>query len=124
MLFKIDENLPVEIVELLVQAGHDAKTVNDQLLQGSHDPALLDVCRSEQRVLITLDLDFSDIRTYPPQENAGIVVLRVSSQAKPHIIQVVRHITPLFDREPLKHHLWIVEETRIRIRGGETEDKE
>ena len=123
MLFKIDENLPVEIAELPVQAGHDAKTVNDQSLQGSHDPALLDVCRSEQRVLLTLDLDFSDIRTYPPQENAGIVVLRVSSQAKPHIIRAVRHITPLFDREPLKYHLWIVEETRVRIRGGETEGK-
>ncbi|HWR72473.1 MAG TPA: DUF5615 family PIN-like protein [Nitrospirota bacterium] len=35
MLFKIDENLPVEIAELLVQAGHDAKTVNDQEVFGA-----------------------------------------------------------------------------------------
>lgn len=121
MHFKIDENLPVEIAELPIQAGHDAKTVNDQKLQGSHDPALLDICRIEQRVLLTLDLDFSDIRTYPPRENEGIVVLRLSSQAKPHIINAVRHIVPIFDREPLKHHLWIAEETRVRIRGGEAE---
>jgi predicted nuclease of predicted toxin-antitoxin system len=124
MLFKIDENLPVEIAELLVQAGHDAKTANDQNLQGAHDPALLDVCRSEQRVLLTLDLDFSDIRTYPPQDNTGIIVLRVSSQSKPHLMQVIRRITPPLVIEPLTYHLWIVEENKVRIRGSEAEDKE
>jgi len=30
MLFKIDENLPIEFARLLLDAGHDAKTVNDQ----------------------------------------------------------------------------------------------
>jgi len=28
MQFKIDENLPIEISELLINAGHNAKTVN------------------------------------------------------------------------------------------------
>ena len=32
MQFKIDENLPIEIAELLINAGYDAKTVNDQQL--------------------------------------------------------------------------------------------
>lgn len=118
MLFKIDENLPVEISELLIRSGHDAKTVIDQRLQGSEDPALLDVCRHEHRVLITLDLDFSDIRTYPPQENEGIIVLRVANQSKPHIMNTIRNITSLLDREPLKYHLWIVEENKVRIRSG------
>lgn len=119
MLFKIDENLPIEIAELLIQAGHDAKTVFDQRLQGSADPALLEVCRQEQRVFITLDLDFSDIRTYPPQENEGIIVLRVANQSKPRIMALIRHIMPLLVREPLTRHLWIVEENKVRIRGNE-----
>jgi len=29
MLFKVDENLPVEIAELLSDLGHDAKTIKD-----------------------------------------------------------------------------------------------
>jgi len=119
MLFKIDENLPVEIAELINQSGHDAKTVVDQRLQGSADPKLLNICRRAHRVLITLDLDFSDIRTYPPQENEGIIVLRIANQSKPHIMSTVRRITSLFDQEPLKYHLWIVEENKVRIRGGE-----
>jgi len=117
MQFKIDENLPIEIANLLVGASYDAKTVNDQQLQGVKDPILIDVCRTEHRVLVTLDTDFSDIRAYPPEEFAGIIVLRVGSQAKNHVSKVFRSIMPLIGREPLIQHLWIVEETKVRIRG-------
>lgn len=117
MQFKIDENLPIEIADLLIDAGHDAKTVDEQHLQGVRDPALIDVCNSENRVLVTLDTDFSDIRAYPPQELSGIIVLRLGRQAKQHVIEVFHRIIPLIGREPLEQHLWIVEETRIRIRG-------
>ena len=119
MHFKIDENLPIEIAELLINAGYDAKTVNEQQLQGVKDPILIDICKSENRVLVTLDTDFSDIKAYPPHEFSGIIVLRVGSQAKQHILKVFQHILSLIDREPLKQHLWIVEETRIRIRGND-----
>ena len=118
MLFKTDENLPVEIAELLANAGHDAKTVNEQQLQGTQDPALINICSNENRVLVTLDMDFSDIRDYPPSELSGIIVLRVGRQSKRHLIETFKRILPLIDSEPLKQHLWIVEETRVRIRGG------
>lgn len=121
MQFKVDENLPIEIAVLLAKAGHDAKTVNDQQLQGAKDTVLIDVCRREKRILITLDLDFSDIRTYPPQETSGLIVLRVSRHSKPYIMEVFQRVIPLMNREPLKQHLWIVEETRVRIRGKDGE---
>ena len=121
MQFKTDENLPVEIAELLTSAGHDAKTVNDQQLKGVTDTVLMDVCRNEQRALVTLDIDFSDIRAYPPQEFSGVIVLRVGSQTKKHLMEVFKRIIPLIGREPLRHHLWIVEETKIRIRGKDDE---
>ena len=117
MRFKIDENLPIEIAELIINAGHDAKTVNEQQLKGSKDPVLIDLCRSENRVLVTLDTDFSDIRAYPPQEFAGIIVLRVGSQAKQHVMKVFQRIISFISIESLNQHLWIVEETTIRIRG-------
>lgn len=117
MQFKIDENLPVEIAELLTEAGHDAKTVNDQHLEGSLDSLLANVCRDENRALITLDTDFSDITAYPPESFPGIIVLRIRRQAKSHIIDVLRRIMPLLSRERLAQHLWIVEENRLRIRG-------
>ncbi len=124
MQFKIDENLPIEIARLLINAGHDAKTVNDQQLQGTKDPVLAEVCKRELRILVTLDTDFSNIRAYPPEDFSGIIVLRVRTQAKQHVIKVFSNIINLIDqvdRESLIQHLWIVEETKVRIRGKDDE---
>lgn len=82
MKFKGDENLPVEIAELLIDAGYDAKTVNQQQLKGIADPSLAEICAQEGRVLVTLDLDFADIWTYPPKKFPGFIVMRVGRQDK------------------------------------------
>lgn len=65
MKFKIDENLPVELAEILRRADHDAETVLDQALQGRHDPVIASTCQKEERILVTLDRGFSDVRAYP-----------------------------------------------------------
>ena len=77
MQFKTDENLPVEAAESLREAGHDVATVIDQRLGGATDSEIAEVCSREHRVLLTLDADFADIRTYPPADYEGIIVLRV-----------------------------------------------
>lgn len=82
MKFKIDENLPQEFAQLLGRAGHDAESVLDEGLVGDPDSRIIEVCRNEDRCLITLDLDFSDMRTYPPVNLKGLVVLRLRSQDK------------------------------------------
>lgn len=116
MRFKIDENLPIYLAELLSGAGHSATTVYDESLGGAPDQQLIQVCRDEQRVLITLDLDFADIRTYPPAAYAGLIVLRLASQDKSSVLAVFDRLLPSLDEQPLQGQLWIVSEGRIRIR--------
>lgn len=118
MQFKIDENLPVEAAEDLRQAGHDALTVAEQHLAGQSDLRVADVCRAERRVVLTLDLDFSNIRMYPPGDYAGIVVLRPSVQTVANIRRLVGQVIALLASEPLVGHLWIVDEGQVRIRSG------
>ncbi|NOX62921.1 MAG: hypothetical protein GXP42_13415 [Chloroflexi bacterium] len=117
MRFKIDENLPIEVAEALRQKGFDALTVAEQGMAGLTDAEVSSVCKSENRVIITLDLGFADIRTYPPAQFPGIIVLRLSRQDKQHVLRALERITFLFEREPLTHRLWIVDDTRVRIRG-------
>ena len=69
--FKLDENIPRDAEALLRAAHHDVHSVFDEGADGGPDDRLLDLCRSEKRILITLDLDFGDIRLYPPQSHAG-----------------------------------------------------
>jgi predicted nuclease of predicted toxin-antitoxin system len=115
-LFKVDENLPDEAAALLREAGHDAMSVVEQALSGTSDPLIAQVCRTESRALITLDRGFADIRSYPPADAPGIVVLRLARQDKAHVLSVLRRLLPVFVQEPLPGQLWIVEEDRIRIR--------
>jgi predicted nuclease of predicted toxin-antitoxin system len=116
MRFKIDENLPVEARDLLQRAGHDAATVGDEMLSGKSDLTIAAVCIREQRSIVSLDLDFADIRSYPPSDYPGIIVLRLQRNDKRAILSVLeRLIQPLRD-EPLDGRLWIVDERRIRIR--------
>jgi predicted nuclease of predicted toxin-antitoxin system len=117
MKFKIDENLPQEFASALRSAGHDALTVLDQGLVGAADQEIARRCRDEERVLMSLDLDFSDMRIYPPGQYAGIIVFRVRHQDKNFLMNILGKIIPIIEREPLLNSLWIVEENKIRIRG-------
>ena len=121
MKFKVDENLPVEIADLLRSAEHDVTTVHGQRLMGEADPRIIAICREEGRALVTLDLDFANVRAYPPNEFTGIVALRVRQQDKPYVLTVFRAALQMIGHYPLERHLWIVEEGRVRVRGDETE---
>lgn len=123
MRFKVDENLPPEASTLLAEQGHDAVTVWDQQLRGATDPRLAEVCRSEQRVLVTFDVGFSDIRQYQPGQWPGFVVLRLGSQARTHVMSVLRRLVPSLATQTLAGRLWVVTETEIRIRGGEEDGR-
>ena len=115
--FKVDENLPVELVNLFRQAGDDAVTVLDQDLGGAADPVVAAACTRERRAIVTLDTDFSDIRMYPPGAYSGIVVFRLDYQDRDHVLDVgARFLRSLADSQ-LGGQLWIVEESRIRMRG-------
>ncbi|MGI6414302.1 MAG: DUF5615 family PIN-like protein [Thermoguttaceae bacterium] len=124
MQFKIDENLPIEAARLLAQAGHEAKTVHEQQLVGRPDDQVAAVCHDEGRALVTIDLDFADIRAYPPEDYAGLVVLRPRVQVKHHILDLVRQTLPLLDLELLRGRLWIVSESGVRIRQATSSEEE
>lgn len=116
----MDENLPVEVAGLLISAGHDALTIFDQRLIGEDDSRILKICQAEERALITLDLDFSDVRSYPPREYPGLLVLRLHRQDKLYVVETIRQVIPLLDQEQIEGRLWIIEENRIRVRGEES----
>jgi predicted nuclease of predicted toxin-antitoxin system len=114
--FKIDENLPIEVAAALEANGHDAITVADQGLGGTADSRTAEVCGAENRCLLTLDTDFSDIRSYPPGSHSGIVVLRLAAQDKRSVLAVVSRLIRTFQTQSPDGALWIVDERRIRIR--------
>jgi len=118
--FKLDENLPELVRGALNELGHDAHTVAQEQLSGASDATVLQACIAEDRILITLDLDFSDIRAYAPGTYPGIWVLRPLKQTFQAIEVLVRAGIRLTAVERVNGQLWVIDEKRVRIRDGES----
>ncbi len=114
--FKVDENCPAEFVEILQAAAYEADHVLDEGLGGCTDLEVASVLRRERRALLTLDLDFADVRRFPPAEFAGLIVLRPESQNRSRLAQILRQLLPQLKIEQLGQRLWIVDESGIRVR--------
>ena len=114
--FKLDENLPRDAGALLRDAGHDVKTVLEERLEGNPDPKVLEACRGESRVLITFDLDFSDIRLYPPASHSGVWVLRPHPQSIDNTLVLLKGALVALETESVHARLWIIEPGQVRIR--------
>lgn len=118
MKLKIDENLPAECAALVRNAGYEADTVADERLAGADDTVIASRSRSDDRVLVTLDLDFSNVRAYPPAKHAGIIVLRPKRQDKRTVLALMERLVFALPNRTPAGELWIVEPDRIRFRVG------
>lgn len=117
MRFKIDENLHSDVAELFAQSGYDVHTVVAEGLRGSDDMVVAQHCLKERRAIVTLDLDFADMRAFPPSLYAGLIVLRLGRQSRSNVMSIAARIIELLKHEPLAGRLWIVSDTDVRVRG-------
>ena len=112
--FKLDENLPSRAALVLRQAGHDASTVIEEGLGGASDTTLAEARADEDLILLTLDLDFADIRTYGSPDSPGVVVLRVGRQDVASICGLLERSAQVLGKTSLRGGIWILEPHRIR----------
>ena len=77
MKLKLDENFGARTQSLFWAVGYDVQTVYEEGLSGATDSHLFEVCQSEGRCLVTLDLDFANVLRFPPANTAGIAVIRL-----------------------------------------------
>jgi hypothetical protein len=96
---KLDENLPYRLVPLLADMGHDVDTVFDEHLTGRDDGAVWDAAQTEQRFLITQDLDFSDLRRYAPGTHHGLLLVRLPEPGREALFE---RVAALFATEDVR----------------------
>lgn len=118
MRFLIDANLPRSIVELIVRLGHEAEFARDIGLADAPDRAVAAHARANKAALLTRDLDFADVRNYPPEQYDGIVVFRFPDDV---VAKEIVRLAEIFLRETkfvdqLSGRLAVVEPDRVRFR--------
>jgi len=116
MLVKVDEDLPIVLVEALRAKGHNATRVVEQGMAGWKDHVLWPVVQQEQRFFITADKDFGDIREFPPGTHAGILLLRPDEAGDQPVLALLDHVFASHDLESLRGTLTVVTPRGIRVR--------
>src|SRR3989344_954804 len=110
--FKLDENIPLQVGEVLEKRGFNVSSVFSEKISGIKDNELLRLCIRKEYVLVTLDKDFTMVQK--PHE--GIIVFRLRQQGVKAIVSALHHLIEKFDLEKSKRMTVIVEEEIIRLR--------
>lgn len=119
MRVKLDENLGGTIEAAFREAGHDVETVVSQGMAGADDRRLITHCRDEGRCLVTLDKEFGEPLLFPPEQFAGIILLRLPARSgRPELeaaaAAAVRGLDRLEAEQELHGKLWIAQPGRLR----------
>ena len=115
MRLKLDENLPPALAALARSRGHEADTIVEQGLRGVSDEVVFQHCRDDERVLISLDLDFSNPVRFPVKGTLGRIILRphrtLTATIELHFIVALA----LLDQGDIREKICVVEPSRVRI---------
>lgn len=98
MRFKLDENIPTGLASILGSLGHDVDTVPQEALTGRPDSMVWECAQEAERILITRDMDFADIRRYAPGTHNGILLVRLDNPSRRELID---RVGSLFLNEPV-----------------------
>lgn len=113
---KLDENLSRHLKPILTSFGHDVETVEDEGLLGKLDPVIASAASTETRMLLTLDVEFADLRKYPPGSHSGIVLFRPETYGANSVSEFVRRFIESADLTDLAGCVAVVDPRRVRIR--------
>jgi len=72
-----NQNLFEPIIDYLRGLDHDVLSIRDAGLSGISDDEVYQRACKENRVIITMDKDFSRIFRFPPERCGGIVVVKI-----------------------------------------------
>jgi len=87
------------------------------------DAAIAAAAKGEDRILLTLDVEFGDLRKYPPGAHPGILLFRPRSFGPASVNRFVLEFVHATDLATLRGCVVIVDPERMRVRqppGKET----
>jgi predicted nuclease of predicted toxin-antitoxin system len=119
MKLKLDENLSRHLKPLLTRGGHDVVTAADENLLSCSDTEIAAAALREERMLLTLDVEFADLRKYPPGSHPGIILFRPPSFGPLSVNKFIADFLNSADLSRLTSCVAIVDPVNVRVRSPE-----
>jgi predicted nuclease of predicted toxin-antitoxin system len=116
MKLKLDENLSRHLKPVLSDLGHDVLTAADEDLLSRPDLEVAACATREGRILLSLDIEFADLRKHPPGSHPGIILFRPASLGPLSVNRFVEQFVRSTDLSQLSRCVAVVEPQGIRVR--------
>jgi len=115
--FVIDEDMPRSTAKVLKDCGYEVRDIRDHGLRGANDDGIYQFAQSNQAVLISGDMDFSNILRFPIGSHFGIVIARFPNEMTTNEInrQLVERFSGLTE-DDFRGNLIIIQPGKVRIR--------
>jgi predicted nuclease of predicted toxin-antitoxin system len=110
-----DENIPLDTVRALRDAGHDVYSATESG-PGAPDIAHIERALSEDRLILTFDRDFGELAVRGPKKpRAGVLLLRITPKDAAAVTTLVQD---LFSRTDVlwRDRISVVDEVHVRQR--------
>jgi len=114
--FLLDMGVDVRIGTWLREHGHEPIHLRDQGLQRLPNGEIFTKAISENRVILTFDLDFGEIAALARGRNASVVVFRLHNTRTTHALERLASVLPDCSSILEKGAVVVVEENRHRVR--------
>jgi predicted nuclease of predicted toxin-antitoxin system len=118
--FLADHCVSNSVMQALRNAGYEIHRLRDVLPVESPDAIVISKAQDIDAILLSLNGDFADLATYPPQEYKGIIALQLRNHPEvlPQLVaRLASHLRLHPDMDYYRGKLFVVEVDRIRIRS-------
>jgi predicted nuclease of predicted toxin-antitoxin system len=119
MKLKLDENLSRHLKPVLIKLQHDVSTAADENLLSRPDTEIARAALREGRMLLTLDVEFADLRKYPPGSHPGIILFRPHSLGPLSVNRFIADFIRFTDLNRLAACVAVVDPIHVRVRSPE-----
>ena len=116
MRFLGDMGVSIRVVEWLREHGYDAVHVRELGMGQSLDANILARARSENRIVLTFDLDFGDLLAAWDAQPSPVILFRLRNTRTAFVIQRLSTVISECADALTRGAIVIVEETRHRVR--------
>lgn len=116
MKFLADMGVAMRIVHWLREEGHDTVHLSEENLQRLQNGRIFEKAFSEQRIILTFDLDFGEILALSADHQVSVILFRLHNTRTPHVIDRLKKVLEDAGQALVQGAIVVVEETRHRIR--------
>lgn len=116
MKFLVDMPLSPKTAEYLRSLGHDAAHAYEIGKEKAPDEELIEFAEKENRIIITMDLDFGTILHYAKKKSPGLIIFRISFATVETVNAALIAITQRMKPEDIANSVIVVDDQRVRVR--------